>query len=386
MRRKNNPSETLSSDSFLDIIANMVGILIILIVIVGVKVRYAPPPQKTGAAPAAVEQVAVPPVPAQPVVSAEPVELAEPDYYPPVMFEAEPEPPVVPPPAPLPLAALVQPRELISETEAIDREIAALRQQAARLVQDMTAANQLEAQLRSALERKQALLTGQQKLATERREREQQNAAELEALRREMLELVKQVRVVETATPEIKTLEHRITPISRQVEGTEYHFRFEKNQVSVVPLNRLIERLKDQIERRKDVVLRTSRYVGQIGPVDGYSMQYVMERQGTSVLDELRHGVVGYRIGVSEWQILPEPELVPETSGQALKEGSRFLQALVGAEEGATLTFWVYPDSFEAYKVLQKFAHDYGFFVAGRPLPHGIPISGSPNGSRSTAQ
>jgi hypothetical protein len=56
------------------------------------------------------------------------------------------------------------------------------------------------------------------------------------------------------------------------------------------------------------------------------------------------------------------------------------------ADEKATLTFWVYPDSFAAYRELQEFAHAEGFDVAARPLPHGVPIAGSPNGSRSSSQ
>ena len=48
--------------------------------------------------------------------------------------------------------------------------------------------------------------------------------------------------------------------------------------------------------------------------------------------------------------------------------------------------FGIYPDSFAEFRRLQKFGHEHGFMVAGRPLPEGVPIMGSPNGTKSSAQ
>jgi hypothetical protein len=62
------------------------------------------------------------------------------------------------------------------------------------------------------------------------------------------------------------------------------------------------------------------------------------------------------------------------------------MSALRLADPQTTLTFWVYPDSFAAYRRLQEFAQSEGFAVATRPLPHGVAIAGSPNGSRSSSQ
>ena len=92
------------------------------------------------------------------------------------------------------------------------------------------------------------------------------------------------------------------------------------------------------------------------------------------------------RIGVSQWQIQPEPDLITETEDEALSPGSEFYRALLSAEPDTTLTFWVYPDSFKMYRRLQKVAQDEGFTVAARPMPFGVPIAGSPNGTRSAGQ
>ena len=59
---------------------------------------------------------------------------------------------------------------------------------------------------------------------------------------------------------------------------------------------------------------------------------------------------------------------------------------MLSAGSDTTLTFWVYPDSYTLYRKLQSFAHEQGFPVAGRPLPTGVAISGSPNGTKSASQ
>ena len=93
-----------------------------------------------------------------------------------------------------------------------------------------------------------------------------------------------------------------------------------------------------------------------------------------------------YRISVAHWQIDLDRDAVHEPVAQALKPGSRFYQALLEAKSESALTFWVYPDSFEAFMQLKAFCHEQNFLVAGRPLPVGVPIAGSPNGSRSSGQ
>ncbi|MFG0333406.1 MAG: hypothetical protein ACF8TS_08605 [Maioricimonas sp. JB049] len=189
-----------------------------------------------------------------------------------------------------------------------------------------------------------------------------------------------------TEEPTTKTLRHRVTPVGRDVDGAEIHFRLEGNRVAYVPLNDLAERLQRYIMRQRDFLLRQERYEGSIGPVDGFEMRYVIARQPMSVLDELKYGQRVIRMGVRQWIIEPLDTLPTESLDEALRPGSRFYQALQGALPDATLTFWVYPDSFELHRQLQEFAHANGFSVAARPLPAGVPITGSPSGSKSQAQ
>jgi hypothetical protein len=151
-------------------------------------------------------------------------------------------------------------------------------------------------------------------------------------------------------------------------------------------LSALVDRVKTQLERQKDWLASRGRHEAVVGPVDGYSMQYLVEKKELSHLDRRRLGYGGYRIGITHWELVPEPDLVGETAEEALRRGSKFALAVKTAPERAALTFWVYPDSFHAYRILQAACQAEGFVVAGRPLPDGVRIAGSPEGTRSAGQ
>jgi hypothetical protein len=177
----------------------------------------------------------------------------------------------------------------------------------------------------------------------------------------------------------VRQLQHRITPISRVIteNETELHFRCLGNAVSVIPLDELVERMKAQLERQREVILRTRRFSGTVGPARGWNLHYNVETQ--------QHlGLV--RASVSQFELVPEPDLEVEPAAVALRPDSMFRNELRKAEPDSTITFWVYPDSFELYRKLQAIVHREGLSVAARPLPAGTPIMGSPHGSRSAAQ
>ena len=87
------------------------------------------------------------------------------------------------------------------------------------------------------------------------------------------------------------------------------------------------------------------------------------------------------------WELIPTSAQLGESLQDAIAEGSRLNARLARLDpESTTITLWTYPDSFEAYATLKQELHRLGFDAAARPLPRGVRIAGSPNGSRSTAQ
>ena len=378
-RRSRDNGPSLESDSFLDIVANIVGILIILIVIAGVRVGQsaAQPlapvvstqPEPTSALePLAVAPRLLPipePLPAPrplPVVAPRPVLIAAPTPEPPPLRQA----------SPALLAAIAATREEIARQQA---EAARLNAEVGRLdlaLVEVSAGTGTLAADAAVMESRGAAAD----------DAARRIAAEVEALQGELTGLNRQI--TDTPSENVTVLRRPLNPIGREVEGQELHFRLAAGQVARLPIDELITRARPQIERQVSWIAKGHTYRGVVGPVAGFQMTYVVERKESSALS-LR-GTSTISINFTGWKVEPDTTYVGETAAQALRSDSRFVTALRLAERGTALTFWVYPDSFELYQQLEGFAHAEGFRVAARPLPFGVPIAGSPQGSRSASQ
>ena len=83
----------------------------------------------------------------------------------------------------------------------------------------------------------------------------------------------------------------------------------------------------------------------------------------------------------------PVSDNIGETIDEALQPASQFHQIITGRRaKDATITLWTYPGSFDDFRRLKQELYRLSFPVAARPLPDGVPISGSSHGSKSTAE
>lgn len=394
-----------NSDSFLDVVANLVGILIILIVVAGVKVSRAPVALNQHSAPstnessspsAALADTALPD--AAPVAELPPLPapLDQPDRYPTrlaitnppeLLATDEPEDPIPVPPLVFPPLPEVAPdaqlsRQLSQRTAELQQRQQRLDQQRNRQSEFTQRAQQLSAEL-AALEGQATQTTTQQSTVT--REMQELDAAFAQLAQSQQAVQRELVRISNQQAP-VKQLEHQLSPVGRMVEGEEIHFRLAGNRISFVPMNELVRLLKVDIERRKEIMLTRPAYQGTIGPVQGFTMDYVLQRDNLSLAEELKFGSGIMRMTVTGWILRPQPDLPSESLSEALRPDSRFHRHLLQAGRNTAITFWVYPDSFELHRELKQHTHESGFWVASRPLPEGVPIAGSPQGSKSLAQ
>ncbi len=131
--------------------------------------------------------------------------------------------------------------------------------------------------------------------------------------------------------------------------------------MSVVPLEELIDRLKVQVERHKDWLATNHSHRGSVGPVDGFTMHYVVERKTLSVVDELRHGSGVFRIGVSQWNSrlsrISTVRVCCKPNARIPNFGGRWSRP----RPDSALTFWVYPDSFSLFRKLQDMGREHHF-------------------------
>lgn len=398
-RRKHQGDAEISSDSFLDIIANIVGILIILIVVAGLRVSQAPvfhqpdPEVVIEEEPPRIEPDAETEVP-QFVIGTTDAELWDPKT--PKPKRPEPADPVVVDLTKETAPALLQRyRQQTAERSQLQAQFVSLQSQ---LSNAEKAIAQEETQLSSTSARlaeiNEQLLSAKQtydaerarlRLQSDSREEQKTKTAQLQSLLAEAEQ--KFAELSQEPEPNTEILRHDMTPVSQLAKEDELHFMVLNNRVAEVPIELLSKELERQIQSRRDWLLRANQHTGEVGPIRGFRMQYTVEKQQLSTLDQLRTGTNMVRIAVTRYVLIPdEDSLLTETYSQASGSTSRFLIAVRSAAPGTTCTFWVYPESFDTYQKLKQLAHQSNLRVAGRPLPKGMPITGSPTGSRSAAQ
>lgn len=370
-RRAPKAELEFGSDSFLDVVCNIVGILIILILITSYHAGNAPVTAEMIDALVAEEVPVAPAIESPVAVAPAPVRLPEPET---VVAE-----PVRPPDVPLSQELLQQRAKLLAELESLQTE----KRLTDSRMNELSEANRIASAQVNAVA---TTLRDEREAAAKQREAVKAQTAQLENSRQELNKLQEEIKIAENEKSPVKPVKHRVTPISKTVTGKEIHFRLAENRVAFVPIDELAERLRPQIERRKETLLKFKRQEGEVGPVAGFIMRYAVERDPVPVVSDLSGGRGMVRISVTRWEINPDPDLHTETPEQALKRGSAFLRTLKMADVDCTLTFWVYPDSFDIFRQLRDFAYEEGFTVAARPLPHGVPIAGSPQGTRSAGQ
>ncbi len=337
-RTRPRENEGPGQDSFLDIVANLVGILVILITVIGVRAQDA-------------------------------------------WVESSNDTTKEVPTATAPQVTATQ-----QELENLTRNVHEIQQQAAQL-------QQLTENRRRERQRLQVLLTvARRELDTQQEQldaghqRELQLQRQLRGLSTELAELTDQEQTLEQIQQQPIVLEHVPTPLAETVFGTEEHYRLKNGRLAYVPLNALTEMLRRDAPRSADRLRNVPQITETIGPVQGFHLRYTLRRRSVA---QLTNGgaVVRQLAELERFVLLPISEEFGEPLETALSANSQFRQQLAAYRPGETvLTIWTYPDSFIEFSRLKRWLFDQGFSTAARPLPDDQPISGSPSGSRSAAQ
>jgi hypothetical protein len=324
-------TDGFGSDSFLDVVANMVGILIILVMVAGLRVKHA-------------------------------------------VDEQNDEPPA-------PVADLAP---LESEAASLKQDVMKVFEQAKELnALSMNKIDERDALALAAAAKKQALEEARAKLASGDQEAfDLERTMEMEKVRLASLErdLESAVEQPDRESIKIKTYP---TPLSRTVHGREAHFQIKDNRIVYVPLDELAELVKRELQHKVYRVRDLDEFTETVGPIGGFRLRYTMAK----VKGPPHGGVSETVIGVTQLTFLPLREQLGETLEQASQPNSDFQRAISDLDpRRVTITFWAYPESFPMYRTLREQLYSRGYAVAGRPLPTGQPICGSPFGSKSSAQ
>jgi hypothetical protein len=123
-----------------------------------------------------------------------------------------------------------------------------------------------------------------------------------------------------------------------------------------------------------------------VGPIFDFVMDYLVVRY-SGVLDGSSGGG-GQRVALE----LAEYTTGNDNAGTYYKdaigsESSEFIRRILQFRQDVyTVTFWVYPDSFEAFYEVKQFLYSKGYRVAARPLGENDEIRASSRGTKSSAQ
>jgi len=316
-------------DSFLDIVTNIVGILIILVMVIGGRIQQI---VLTASAPSA-------------------------------------GPP-----------ALEQEVESLAATLAsAESEIEDLQEQARTVATAASFTADARLQLATGVAAAKAVIARRKQDGDAARITAAETLTKKERLEAELERIDREARALAEAPADAAEVLAYPTPIGRTVNGAETHFRLSGGRIAYIPLDELFELAKQQTRRHSGSISALASRVESVGPAQGFKLDYVIEAK----VDQARGQVL---IRSREWVVRPAAEPVGETIEEALAPRSRFRQVLAEGPPDTTVTLWCYPDSFAAYRQAREELHRLGVPTAGRPMPDGAPIGGSTEGSKSVVQ
>ncbi len=328
----------VAHDSFLDIVSNIVGILVILVMVTGVRVKNYRPADA----------------------------VAEPDQ----------------------------------ETRALNDELAVQRQAAETRRIELVGLNrqidEIEA-LAKTRDRERALLAAaaeaiRRKVQGRREQLDAQSKSEFDVDRqvaearatRAQLESAK--RQIGSSRPESIKIKALPTPLARTVRGKEAHFQLQGRRITWIPLDKLLEEFKLDARNKASQLLSMPEITETVGPFGGFRLRYTLERRHVSPELAMATGTGGQYAQLRKWTLIPTSSTLGEPVDEALGESSRFRQQIASLPRDTTVTIWTYGDSFEDFRRIKEELFNLGFETAGRPLPEGAPIGGSPDGTLSAAE
>lgn len=361
MEQHDDDDSMPGQDSFIDVVCNMVGILIVLVMIVGV--RASRPAEFDAAMTPKKAKVAI--AESKPVEKpAEPTGAAE---------------------------------QLVDDSE-LQKQIDEANNATRDLNEDAKRAADLAAQAKITEARREQLLMMQtaveQQIAERRAKLDESGQKQFDVQRAiaeaemKLSELTQEQVSLVSQTTEVEEVECVPTPLAKTVEGDEIHVRIKRGMLAVVPADLLLDEVR---ARGGDYIrsgLRDRSAVEDVyGPIDGFRMRLTVRRHTVAVQGPPGVPMPAQTAVELQGIFLPISEDIGQPIDQALQPNSPLMRQLKAKRTASpAVTAWVYPDSYTELRTLKRTMWESGVALAIRPLPHGQPIIFSTSGSKSSAQ
>jgi hypothetical protein len=201
-------------------------------------------------------------------------------------------------------------------------------------------------------------------------------------------ELTREQMALLTEEPDVEEIQCEPTPLARVVSGKEVHLLLADDHVAVVPFEELLELLKADAEanvwrlRDQDELERT------VGPVNGFRLRYWFVKAALVARNNNTGTVVaGQFPRFSHCFFIPVTTPAGEPAPEALHPKSEMRQFLGRLNpQGTTVTIWTYPGNYDRLREVKRAIREQGFQIALRPLPKGMPIGASRTGTESVTE
>ena len=353
MRHARYHQEDSSEDSFLDVVANVVGVLIILVMLVGAQASRTALMSDTSK------------VPQQDGMAFEEKRVIQ------DVEELHHELELAQEEATNSQKALeklvVQVAKISHESQAYDRQRIELATHRTIIEQD--------------IQRRKALLDEQKQGEFEVQRKLMESKFQLDKLAKEQLSLFAESAVV----TEVECLP---TPLAKTVEGDSIHLRLKNGLVSVVPFNELIAELTANLTGLRRRLEYSNSVAETIGPIDGYRLKFsVAKFQSSSAVNGPLVGQQQRPIFDQLAEFIPVSEDMGQGVEQSLLPGGTMYRFLREHRHGnSSIVVWLYTDSFDEYRPLKRALWEMGYSFAARPMKPGVHIGASPRGTKAAAQ
>lgn len=334
-------------DAFLDVLTNMVGIIILLVVVIGLRTTRA-------TVRAAVEQVPA-------VVDQEEVAINK-------QLQSARQ------------GAMVNE----SEIKGLVQRVVEIRDETALRDKERNYLTKFVAAVEQELSDRKKELSAEEQKSFDLRRRLAESQATLENLSREQIALISQ------PTEEVEAIKNQPTPIARRSNGREVILQLKDGYIAEIPRELIAETIRDvtdNIWRLRD----RGEFIGTVGPINGFRLRYLVGMVAMSGPGRVDPHVPGSaqmsemaRPELIWYEIIPETSPLGEPVDKAIEPNSEFRQVLrEHPADTAAVVIAVYPDSISELHKLKRELYAAGYATAEVPCIAGRPIKGSPHAPRS---
>ena len=205
--------------------------------------------------------------------------------------------------------------------------------------------------------------------------------AEVEQLKQQIQQVRYEFAAVDHHSAVVaKTIEHYPTPIAKTVFSDEIHFQIKGGKIAYVPMDELITAMRNEWKVKAKKLNSAENTWESVGPIENFRMQYLLKVVSNTVGPPSTYGIQFQRFEIQSLSSIIGEEI--ENALQSDSDFRRRLSRLI--PQKTTVSLWVYPTDYQQFVEIRDWLRQNQFQIASWPLKEGQLISGGPSGFRTS--